>query len=64
MVFVQMVFSTVIPFKATAIESVTRGKLDKYKESVMYGCDCHVLLCDDKRDMTWLLELVWMYAEF
>ena len=36
-----------------------KGKLDKYKESVMYICDC-----DYDRDLTWLLGLDWMYAEF
>ena len=40
-------------FKATAIGSVTRGKLDKYeKECDVWICDCHVLLRDDKRDLT------------
>ena len=30
----------------------------------MYGCDCHMLLPDDKHDVTWLLVLDWTYAEF
>ena len=46
------------------IKSVTRVSLTNIKGSVMYVCDCHVLLRDDKCDVTWLLVLDWTYAEF
>ena len=39
-------------FKATAIGSVTKVNLTNMKESVMYVCDCHMLLRDDKHDLT------------
>ena len=49
-------------FKATAIGSVTKVNLTNMKESVTYGCDCHVLLHDDKRDLTfWTwLDMCWV----
>ena len=48
-------------FKATAIGSVTRGKLDKYERMwcmVWLSCVTVTVI------VTWLLELVWTYAEF
>ena len=45
-------------FKATAIGSVTRGKLDKYEK------ECDVWCVTVTMIVTWLLELVWTYAEF
>ena len=49
-------------FEATAIGSVTRVNLTNMKESVTYGCDCRVLLRDDKRDLTfWTwLDVCWV----
>ena len=50
-------------FEATAIESVMRVNLTNIRECDV-GCDCHVLLHDDKCGMTGLLILDWTYAEF
>ena len=57
MVFMQMVFSTVV--QGNSYWVCDEGKLDKYKKGVMYGV---TVTCDCDCDHDLLLVLDWMYC--